>query len=228
MVSVVDLGSFEGAFSRIKMTLIKLILNFSLLFSLLIAPCFILMAYWYRKQLTKTLLIWKTPELVIITITFSVIALIMFIVGASSFFTYFDVLDSSQIAQIDKGKFLSIGVICAVSLLGLVLTYVALRMLLVRVITEKGVVMNDRIFRIPDFRHIVQWHEVSDYYLVSDYPNVIFTLIVQKQALQFERISIRVPVYIREDFEELVENKMYSASAMRARADISSHKYSEN
>merc|ERR1711916_250937 len=105
---------------------------------------------------------------------------------------------------------------------GLALTYVALRMLLVRVITDKGIVMNDRIFRIPDFRHVILWHEISDYFLISDYPNVIFTLIIQRQALQFERASVRVPVYIREDFEELVENKMYSASAMRARADISS------
>lgn len=210
------------------MTFIKLILNFSLLFSLLIAPCFVLMAYWYRRQMNQTLMIWKTPELVIVTITFSVIALILFIVGASSFFTYYDILDSSRLPGLDKGKFLSIGVICAVSLLGLALTYVALRMLLVRVITDKGVVMNDRVFRIPDFRHVIQWHEISDYFLISDYPNVIFTLIVQRQALQFERVAIRVPIYIREDFEELVENKMYSASAMRARADISSHRYSGN
>ena len=173
-------------------------------------------------------MIWKTPELVIVTITFSVIALIFFIVGASSLFTYYDILDSTRLPSLDKGKFLSIGVICAVSLLGLALTYVALRMLLVRVITDKGIVMNDRIFRIPDFRHVILWHEISDYFLISDYPNVIFTLIIQRQALQFERASVRVPVYIREDFEELVENKMYSASAMRARADISSHRFSGN
>jgi uncharacterized protein Usg len=212
----------------LDMTLIKLILNFSLLFSLLMAPCMMLMAYWYRKQLAKTLMIWKNPEMVIITITFSVVALILFIVGTSSFFTYFDVLDSAQIRILDKEKFLNIGIICVLALLGMAFSYVAIRMLLVRVITEKGIVMNDRFFRIPDFRHVIQWHEISDYYLVSDYPNVIFTLIIQKQPLQFERISIGVPVYIREDFEELLENKMYSASAMRARADINSHKYSEN
>ena len=188
----------------------------------------VLMAYWYRRQMANTLMIWKTPELVIVTITFSVVALIFFIVGASSLFTYYDVLDSTRLPNLDKGKFLSIGVICAVSVLGLALTYIALRMLLVRVITDQGIVMNDRFFRIPDFRHVIHWHEISDYFLISDYPNVIFTLIVQKQALQFERTSVRVPVYIREDFEELVENKMYSASAMRARADISSHRYSGN
>lgn len=211
------------------MTFIKLLLNFSLLFSLLIAPCFVLMAYWYRRQLAKTLMIWKNPEMVIITITFSVVALILFIVGTSSFFTHFDVLDSAAVDKaFGKERFLTIGIICVLSLLGIALSYVAIRMLLVRVITEKGIVMNDRLFRIPDFRHVVQWHEISDYYLISDYPNVIFTLITQKEPLVFERISIGVPVYMREDFEELLENKMYSASAMRARADISSHKYSEN
>jgi len=186
------------------------------------------MAYWYRKQLAKTLMIWKNPEMVIVMITFSVLSLILFIVGTSSFFTYLDVLDSTHLRILDKDKFLKIGTICALLLVGLGFTYMAVRMLLVRVVTEKGIVMNDRFFRIPDFRHVVEWYEISDYYLISDYPNVIFTLIIQKHPLQFDRKVIRVPVYMREDFEELLENKMYSASAMRARADISSHKYSEN
>jgi len=210
------------------MTFLQLLLNFSILFAMLIAPCFVLMAYWYRRQLSQTLMIWKNPEMVIVTITFSVLSLILFIVGTSCFFTYFDVLDSSQLRIIDEDKFLQIGIICSFSLIGLILSYVAIRMLLVRVITEKGIVVNDKLMRLPDFRNVIQWHEISDYYLVSDYPNVIFTLIVQRVSLKYERMSIRVPVYIRDDFEDMLETKMYSASAMQARTDISSHKFSEN
>ncbi|MCI4669098.1 MAG: hypothetical protein MRZ79_13265 [Bacteroidia bacterium] len=207
---------------------LQLLLSFSLVFAMLIAPCFVLMAYWYRRQLSNTLMIWKNPEMVIVTITFSVLSLILFIVGTSCFFTYFDVLDSSHLRIFNEEKFLRIGMICSFLLVGLILSYVAIRMLLVRVITDKGIVVNDKILRLPDFRNIIQWHEVSDYYLVSDYPNVIFTLIVQKGPMKYERMSIRVPIYIRDDFEDMLETKMYSASAIQARTDISSHKFSEN
>lgn len=166
--------------------------------------------------------------MVIVTITFSVASLICFIVGASCFFTYYDVLDAGRVTSLDRDKFLTIGLICVLFLVALVFSYLAIRLLLVRVITEKGIIVNDRVLRIPDFRNVIEWHEISDYYLVSDYPNVIFTLIVQKNPLQFDRVSIRVPVYMRDDFEDLLETKMYHASAFRSRADISSHKFSEN
>ena len=212
------------------MTLIKLLLNFSLLLSLLIAPCFVLMAYWYRRQLSKTLMVWKKPEMVIVTIIFSVAALILFIVGISSFFTYYDpgLLNSSSPPLQDKSTFKQVGMICCLLLVALILTYISIRMLLVRVITEKGIVVNDRLLRIPDFRNVIEWQEVSDYYLVSDYPNVIFTLIVQKHPLQYDRISVRVPVYVRDDFEDLLETKMFSASGTHTRTDISHHHYPEN
>ncbi|RMG65418.1 MAG: hypothetical protein D6722_15900, partial [Bacteroidetes bacterium] len=109
------------------MVLVKLFLNFSLLLSLLIAPCLLLMAYWYRRQLAQTVMIWKNPEMVIVTITFSVAALILFIVGTSSFFTYFDVLDPARIPIESKDKFLSIGTICVLLLVSLAFVYVAVR-----------------------------------------------------------------------------------------------------
>ncbi|MEZ4829998.1 MAG: hypothetical protein R3C61_27500 [Bacteroidia bacterium] len=196
--------------------------------ALLIAPCFVLLAYWYRRQLTHTLMVWKKPEMVIVTIVFSVAALILFIVGISGFFVYGDFLNSNELQKLDKEKFLNIGIICVLLLIAMVFTYVAIRLLLVRVVTEKGIVVNDRLLRIPDFRNVVEWNEIADYYLVSDYPNVIFTMIIRKQGLQFERYSMRVPVFVRDDFEDLLETQMYSATAMRSRSDIGSHKFSEN
>lgn len=166
--------------------------------------------------------------MVIVTITFSVAALILFIVGTSSFFTYYDVLNSSQIQFVDKEKFFTIGVICLMLLAALMMIYIAIRLLLVRVVTEKGVVMNDRFFRVPNFRNVIEWHQISDFYRVSDYPTVIFTLITQKQPLQFERTSIRVPVYIRDDFEDLLEAKMYSIQEIHDPEGLSPQKFSEN
>ncbi len=210
------------------MALVKLLLNFSLLLSLLIAPCLLLMANWYRRQLAKTLMVWKKPEMVLITITFSVIALILFIVGISCFFSSWGYLKPDIILTQEKEKFFDIGLICILLNLSLLFLYFALRMLLVRVVTEKGILLNDRIVRIPDYKSLIEWHEISDYYLVSDYPNVVFTLIIQKEPFQFERASFRVPVYIRDEFENLLEAKMYSASAKRARSQISRQKFSEN
>lgn len=195
---------------------------------MLVAPCLVLLAYWYRKQLAHTEMIWKNPEMVIATITFSVAALILFIVGASSFFTYYDVLNSSQMQFADKEKFFTIGVICLMLMVALMMIYIAIRLLLVRVITDKGVVLNDRVFRIPNFRHVITWNQISDYYLISDYPTVIFTLITQKQPLQFDRTAIRVPVYMRDDFEDLLESKMYDSQVERDTEGISPQKFSEN
>lgn len=166
--------------------------------------------------------------MVVLTISFSIAALILFIVGISCFFSSWGYLDPHIVDAERREKLFFIGMICILLILSLMFVYIALRLLLVRVITDKGVIINDRFLRVPDYRNIVEWHEISDYYLLSDYPNVIFTLIIQKESLNFERISLNVPVYIRDEFENLLEAKMYSASAMRARAQISRHKFSEN
>ncbi len=151
-------------------------------------------------------MVWKKPEMVIITISFSVTALILFIVGISCVFNASGYVDAS--INIEKEKLLKIGAICGLLIISLFFTYLAIRMLLVRVITARGIVLNDRLFRIPDYRNVIAWHEISDYYLVSDYPNVIFTLIVQRQSLKFSRVSLRVPVYRRDEFEDLLERQM--------------------
>jgi len=188
------------------------------------------MAFWYRKRLSDTVMLWRKPEMVIITIVFSVASLILFLVGISSVFTYFDLnlFDNVYNPVEDRDKFKQLGLVCGLLLFALVATYTSIRMLLVRVITRKGIVKNDRFFRIPDFRNIVPWENICDYYLVSDYPNVIFTLIIQENAMKYSRISLPVPVYVREEFEELLESKMNSSKDLSEETDISPHRFSEN
>lgn len=208
---------------------IKLFLNFSLLLSLLVAPCFLLMAYWYRRQMQQTLLVWRKPEMVVVTITFLIAALILFIVGISSLFTYLDfqIINPEKTADATR-RFRDVSITCGLMLVVLTFTYFSIRMLLVRVITEAGIMANDRFLRVPDFRNVIHWDQINDYYLVSDYPNVIFTLIVQKAGVNFDRVPIRVPVYVREEFEDLLETKMFHAQSAKSRADISAQRFSEN
>ncbi|GAB4410885.1 MAG: hypothetical protein OHK0039_15610 [Bacteroidia bacterium] len=210
------------------MVLDKLLLNFSLLLSLLIAPCFLLLAYWYRRQLSRPLMIWKNSEMVIVTIMFSVAMLILFIVGTSSFFTYYNVLNPDRLGGVNNEKFFTIGLTCVLLMVALVFFYVAVRLLLVRIVSEQGIVVNDRFFRIPDFRSVIYWQQIADYYQVSDYPNVIYTLIIRRRGMEFDRFSLRVPVYMRDSFEDLLESQMNGTRSIHSPEDIGSRKYYEN
>jgi len=203
-------------------------LNAGLLAALLFAPCLLLMAFWYRKQLPQTLLVWKKPELVIITIGFAAVTLVLFVVGISSFFTHFGYLRSTQIDPETRQQLYTIGIACFLMTAALFITYMAIRTLFVQIVTESGIVMNDRFLRIPDMRNVVPWYQVADYYIKSDYPNVVFSLIIQKEPLKFERIHIKVPVYSRDAFEELLENKMNEVAIQFAGSEYPSKRFYEN
>jgi hypothetical protein len=185
-----------------------LLLNLGLLSALLITPAILLMAYWYRKQMPSTLMEWKKPELVIITVAAAVAAVMIFIVGLTSLFTQFGYLKSGLIGENSKAVMRDLSLLCLFSFFSLSFIYLAIRMLLVQVITHKGIVMNDRIFRIPNFKTVLYWNEIADYYVNSDYPNVVFTLIIRQDDVTYERISLKVPVYYRDRFERLLEEKM--------------------
>lgn len=203
-------------------------LPFSLILALLISPCFLLVAYWYKSQLPRTVMTWRKPEMVIITITFLIASLILFIVGVSSVFSVLN--EEGQIIPSDhanSAKLLPISYACGLLLVAAGFTYASIRMLLVRVVTDQGIVRNARLLRIPDVRHIIYWETITDYYLVSDYPNVVFTLIIQSGNNQFERTSVRVPVYMREEFEDLLESRLFS-SGSSARSDVRTKPFSGN
>jgi len=203
-------------------------LNAGLLAALLFAPCLLLMAFWYRKQLPRTLLVWKKPELVIITIGFAAITLILFVVGISSFFTHFGYLRSSQIDPETRQQLYTVGIACFLMVSALFMIYMAIRTLFVQIVTESGIVMNDKIIRVPDLRNVIPWYQVADYYIKSDYPNVVFSLIIQSEPMKFERINLKVPVYSRDAFEELLENKMNEVAIQFAGSEYPSKRFYEN
>lgn len=203
-------------------------LNAGLLAALLFAPCLLLMAFWYRKQLPRTLLVWKKPELVFITIGFAAITLVLFVVGISSFFTHFGYLRSSQIDPATRQQLYNVGIGCFLMSAALFMIYMAIRTLFVQIVTESGIVMNDKIIRVPDMRNVIPWYQISDYYIKSDYPNVVFSLIIQTEPMKFDRVNLKVPVYSRDAFEELLENKMNEVAIQFAGSEYPSKRFYEN
>lgn len=190
-----------------------LFLNLGLLSALLITPAILLMAYWYRKQMPNTLMEWKKPELVLITVAAAVLGVMIFIVGLTSLFTHFGYLKSGLIGENNQRLIRDLSLFCFFSFVSLGFIYMATRMLLIQVVTHKGIVMNDKVFRIPNFKTILYWNEIADYYVKSDYPNVVFTLIIREDDVTYERISLKVPVYYRDRFERLLEEKMENSEA---------------
>ncbi|MFK7973092.1 MAG: hypothetical protein AB8F95_22165 [Bacteroidia bacterium] len=189
-----------------------LLLNLGLLSALLISPAILLMAYWYRKQMPNTIMEWKKPELVLITVVAAVAAVVIFIIGLTSLFTHLGYLKSGFVANGDR-VMRDLSLFSLFAFASLSTLYIATRILLIQVVTHKGIVMNDKIFRIPNFKTVLYWKEIADYYVKSDYPNVVFTLIIREDDVTYERISLKVPVYFRDRFERLLEEKMENSEA---------------
>ena len=208
--------------------IVKFFLNISLLSAMLLAPAMLLLAHWYRKRFRRTLILWRRPEMVAVTISFFIAALVCFITGISSLFAYFGFLRSSQLPYADKFEFLDVSLACGLFLIALVMVYIAMRNLLIRVITDAGIIINDRYLRVPTFRKMIRWEDINDYFVISDYPNVIFNLILNREDVQLRRYSLRVPVYVRDEFEQLLEEKMNEIRGIRQREEIGDHPYFDN
>jgi hypothetical protein len=204
---------------------IDVILNLSTLFAILIAPCFLLVAMWYRKSLKKAIFVWAKPEMVLITIVFFVMALILFIVGVSCVFSHFGYLDTQKFSVLAGSQYFNVGIICFMGLAGITSTYFSLRRLLVHAVVESGLVLNRGILPVPSSIQLLAWDEIADYYLVPDYPNASFTFIVQSEHMQFTRISVKVPIYLKEDFQFYLDKQLQAAQSERKSSEISSRRY---
>lgn len=209
--------------------LVYLILNMSMLFAILVAPSILMVSLWYRKSLGKPVFIWAKPEMVLLTIVFFIVALMLFIVGVSCFFTHFGYLDPIKFPAISTTQFFNLGLSCFLVIGGLGMVYYALRRLLVQMVMEKGLIMNKGLIPVPNALHVLNWDEIVDYYIVPDYPNVSFTFIISGKDLKYDRQSVKVPIYLKEDFQAYLDKKLYSAQTIRSGSEISSSRYfSEN
>lgn len=196
--------------------------------AMLVAPAMALMAHWYRRQFADVVMEWKKPEMVLITVVLSAISLILFVIGLSGFFTDLGQIGTDHTGTRSFEHFRELGMLCFLANIFLFLLYLTLRKLLVQVITDRGIIENDKLLHIPDPRKLIRWADIADYYVRSDFPNVVVTLIVRESGSKFRRVSLKVPVYTRDEFERLLENKMYHAPGGGNNPHIRKQKFSEN
>lgn len=209
--------------------LIDLMLNLSLVFAILVAPSMLLLSIWYKRSLGKPVFAWPKSEMVLLTIVFSVVSLVLFIVGVSCIFTYFGYLDPIRFPGIHVRQFLNLGVSCNLVVMGLVMVYLGMRKLLVQNVMETGVIVSHGILPLNSSVRLLRWNEIVDYYIVSDYPNITVTFIVAMEHLQFERHSIKVPVYLKDEFQTFLDKGLSGSNTRQAETGINSSRYfSEN
>lgn len=209
--------------------IIDLMLNLSLVFAILVAPCMLLLTIWYKKSLGKPVFAWPKSEMVLLTIIFFVVALVLFIVGVSCIFTYFGYLDPIRFPGVNVRQFLNLGLCCNFTVLGLAFVYVGMRNLLVQLVMEKGVIVSKGILPLSNAVQLLSWNRIVDYYVVPDYPNITMTFIVAEENMRFERYSIKVPVYLKDDFQAFLDKGLNASQSEQAEKGISSSRYfSEN
>lgn len=207
-------------------TFIEAILNLSLLFAVVGAPSLLLMAHWYRKSLGKPVFVWAKPEMVLLTIVFFTIALVLFIVGVSCIFSHFGYLDTNKFPAIAAAQYLNVGVACFLLIAGLGTVYFSLRKLLVNVVLEHGIILNRGLLPRPRNIRALSWEIIADYYVVPDYPNATFTFIVQESSMRFGRVAVKVPIYLKEDFQNYLDKKLLSVQMERHNSEIGSRRFS--
>lgn len=208
---------------------IDLLLNLGLVFAMLIAPGALLLSLWHRQGLGKAVFSWPKSEMILLTIVFFVIALVLFIVGVSCIFTYFGYLDPIRFPGIMVRHFLHLGICCIVTVAGLAMLYLSLRNILVQSVMERGVVLTRGVLPLRGSVRLLEWEEIVDYYIQPDYPNITVTFIVAEPHMRFERHSIKVPVYLKDEFQSYLDRGMTGGNSSEAETGISSSRYfSEN
>lgn len=208
---------------------VKFILNISLIFSILVAPVFLAISVGYRKHLGKAVYSWHIPEMVLVTIVYFITSLLLFIVGFSCFFSHWGFLGNVELGTSMSEQFLNLGVSCILLLAGLSMVYLGLRKVLVQLVMEKGIIMNEKIVPLPNSLRITKWDQIVDYYIVPDYPNAVFNFIVGEENLIFKRQVIKVPIFLKDEFEGFLERKMDTSHADRQDGSrISRPYFSEN
>jgi hypothetical protein len=57
------------------------------------------------------------------------------------------------------------------------------------------------------------WSQIVDYYVVPGYPNVNITFIVAVEPMRFERQSIKVPVYLKDEFQTFLDEGLQASKS---------------
>ncbi len=192
---------------------VQILFNISLLFALVVAPVFFAMSLWYRKNVGKAAMLWPMPEMVVVTIVTFVLSLLLMIVGVSCLFSYWGLFESGgQIVKAHE-SFFRVGISSFLFLFGIGLVYLGLRKMMLQFVLDRGILFYERFFPFPAQTSLIGWENVIDFFQQTDYPNVVFQLIIDNQNLRFNRLTLRVPIYLKEEFLHYMEKKIAGARA---------------
>ncbi len=189
------------------MPFIKLFMNIGMLSALLLGPAVLVLALWYRKIFSGSFMIWRRPEAIMLFVAYLVGSLILIIFGTACFFNYSKhslIPENAQMAT----DFKDMAFICFSFFISVTFFFLACRILLVQVITEKGIMLNHRIFRIPIPNRLIKWNQLSDYYVQRDYPNAIVNIIYKTEGMIFKKAEIPVPSFLQEQVKEILDSQL--------------------
>lgn len=161
------------------------ILQYSLMvYSVLIAPLWFLVAFLFRLRHRDVIFQWKRPRVV-----FYAIGLAVIIAGCILVCLYAVTYSSSSLMFFSVFTFM-----------GAILTYHALSYGAMILVTNKGIVTS---IYAPT-QNCVLWINIKDYYVHRHYPILVYVFMYNFQ----DSIRITIPYYMQKAFEELISLKI--------------------
>ncbi|MCS7078197.1 MAG: hypothetical protein NZ455_15905 [Bacteroidia bacterium] len=161
------------------------ILQYGLMvYSVLIAPLWFLIAFLFRIRHRDVIFQWKRPRVV-----FYAIGLAILITGCILVCLYAITYSNSSLIFFSVFMFI-----------GGLLTYNALSYGATILITNKGIVSS--IYALKD--DTILWTNIKDYYVHKHHPILVYVFIYDF----YQSIKITIPYYMQQAFEELISIKI--------------------
>ncbi len=196
--------------------LLKLIHAGSLILPAIIAPLVLLLAYIYKRQFTQVVYQWRKPQVVYLTIAAFVLILALFVTTCFFFAGHFGRIELGfvELTTAEMWQLTVDSLLLAVGVMGV---YIGLKDFMVQYICTEGILLERFNWRRLRMQFsFIEWQDIKDYYVRSDYPVTYYHFIVQAREGQFVRRSLRVPFYALQEFDNLLENNLRQQRERRA------------
>jgi hypothetical protein len=192
----------------------------ALTLSLGVSPVVFLLSLLYKRQYRGIIMKWKKAQLAIFTILTFITNFTLFVLACFFFASYLGRIDGIHLfAGFSTKAMLYLGGDCVLLMLAVTLSYLAIQNLLIQYITQDGIVLLPLGIGTHSLEEkTLQWGQIKDYYLHSDYPVTHFTFLVQKHDFKLERHTLKVPFYALPRFEALLETCLLQQQQLRERS----------
>ena len=196
--------------------LLKIIHAGSLILPAIVAPLILLLAYIYKRQFTQVVYQWRKPQVVYLTIGAFVLILALFVMTCFFFAGHFGRIQLGfvELTATEMWQLTVDSLLLAVGVMGI---YIGLKDFFVQYICTDGILVERFNWRRLRMQFaFIEWQDIKDYYVRSDYPITHYHFILQAQEGQFTRRSIRVPFYALQEFDNLLESNLRQQRERRA------------